>query len=118
MPVKKFSDVEANPITAAKDTTIQVLISPDEAPHFAMRRIEMQPGGSMPLHKNEVEHEQLVLGGRGRVVLGDEVHEVSKDNVLFIPAGLTHSYETIGDESFVFMCLVPNKPDTTTICEE
>lgn len=117
MPVKKFSDVEATPITAAKDTAIQVLISSDEAPHFAMRRIEMKPGGSMPLHTNTVEHEQLVLGGRGRVVLGDEVHEVSKDAVLFIPAGLKHSYETIGDESFVFMCLVPNKPDKTEICE-
>ncbi len=117
MPVKQFSDVEPTPITAAKDTTIQVLISSDEAPHFAMRRIEMKPGGSMPLHTNEVEHEQLVLSGRGRVVLGDEVHEVAKDSVLYIPAGLKHSYETIGDESFVFMCLVPNKPDVTKICE-
>lgn len=117
MPVKKFSDVEATPIAAAKDTTIQVLISSNEAPHFAMRRIEMKPGGSMPLHTNTVEHEQLVLGGRGRVVLGNQVHEVSKDDVLFIPAGLKHSYETIGDESFVFMCLVPNKPDKTEICE-
>jgi len=117
MPVKKFSDVEATPIKNAKDTTIQVLIAPDEAPNFAMRRIEMQPGGSMPLHMNAVEHEQLVLGGRGRVVLGDEVHEVSKDDVLFIPAGLQHSYETIGDEPFVFICSVPNKPDEITVCD-
>lgn len=117
MPVKKFSDVEATPVAVAKDTAIQVLISPDEAPNFAMRRFEMKPGGSMPLHTNTVEHEQLVLGGRGRVVLGDEVHEVGKDDVLYIPAGLKHSYETIGDESFVFMCLVPNKQDTVEICE-
>jgi quercetin dioxygenase-like cupin family protein len=117
MPVKKFSDVPAIPIAAAKDTTIQVLISSDEAPHFAMRRIEMQPGGSMPLHTNAVEHEQLVLGGRGRVVLGDEVHEVSKDDVLYIPAGMAHSYESIGDEPFVFICSVPNKPDKTEIVE-
>ncbi len=117
MPVKKFSDVPAIPIAAAKDTTIQVLISSDEAPHFAMRRIEMQPGGSMPLHTNKVEHEQLVLGGRGRVVLGDEVYEVSKDDVLYIPAGLQHSYETISDEPFVFICSVPNKPDKTEIVE-
>ncbi len=118
MLIKKFSDVEVTPITAAKDTTIQVLISSDEAPHFAMRRIEMKPGGSMPLHTNTVEHEQLVLGGRGRVVLGDQVYEVSKDDVLFIPAGLRHSYKTIGDdEAFVFLCSVPNKPDKIEICE-
>ena len=117
MPVKKFHDVKPTPIAAANATTIQVLISSDEAPHFAMRRIEMQPGGSMPLHTNEVEHEQLVLGGRGRVVLGDEVHEVSKDDVLYIPAGLKHSYESIGDEPFVFICSVPNKPDEIKVCE-
>ncbi len=111
MPVKNFSDVNATPIKGAKDASIQVLISSDEAPHFAMRRITMQPGGSMPLHTNTVEHEQLVLGGRGRVVLGDEVHEVEKDKVLFIPAGVAHSYETIGDEPFVFICSVPNKED-------
>ncbi len=111
MPLKKFADVEATEIKAAVDTTIQVLISSDEAPNFAMRRIVMQPGGSMPKHTNTVEHEQLVLGGRGRVGLGDEICEVEKDDVLFIPAGLPHFYETIGDEPFEFLCSVPNKPD-------
>ena len=117
MPVKKFSDAEATEVKAGTKTTMQVLISSSEAPNFAMRRFEIQPGGGMPLHVNAVEHEQLVLGGRGRVVLGDQVHEVSKDDVLFIPAGLKHSYETIGDEPFVFMCLVPNTQDKIEICE-
>ncbi len=117
MPVKKFSDAEIHEVKAGTKTTMQVLISSDEAPNFAMRRFEMQPGGSMPLHTNEVEHEQIVLGGRGRVVLGDEVHEVEKNDVLFIPAGLKHSYESIGDEPFVFICSVPNKPDKIEMVE-
>ncbi len=117
MPVRKFSDVEATEIKAGVKTTIQVLISSEEAPHFAMRRITMQAGGSMPLHTNTVEHEQLVLGGRGRVGLGDEVYEVAKDDVLFIPAGLPHFYETIGDEPFVFLCSVPNLVDEVEIVE-
>ena len=115
MSVKKFSDVEATEISSAVKTTIQVLISSEEAPHFAMRRITMQSGGSMPLHTNTVEHEQLVLGGRGKVRLGDEVYEVEKDRVLYIPAGLPHSYETIGDEPFVFLCSVPNLEDKVEI---
>ena len=117
MPVKKFSDVEAIKIESAVYTTIQVLISSDEAPNFAMRRIVMQPGGSMPKHTNTVEHEQLVLGGRARVGIGDEIYEVEKDDVVFIPAGVPHFYETIGDESFVFLCSVPNLPDTVEIVE-
>ncbi|MBT3316341.1 MAG: cupin domain-containing protein [Anaerolineae bacterium] len=117
MPIKKFSDVEATEIKAGKDTTIQVLIAPDEAPNFAMRRIVMQAGGSMPVHTNTVEHEQLVLGGRARVGLGDQIYEVEKDDVLFIPAGQPHFYETIGDEPFEFLCSVPNKPDKIEIVE-
>ncbi len=117
MPVRKFSDVEAIEIKAAVKTTIQVLISSEEAPNFAMRRIVMQAGGSMPLHTNTVEHEQLVLGGRGRVGLGDEIYEVEKDDVLFIPAGLPHFYETIGDEPFVFLCSVPNLVDEVEVLE-
>ena len=117
MPVKKFSDVEATEIKAGVGTTIQVLISSDEAPNFAMRRIVMQPGGSMPKHTNTVEHEQLVLGGRGRVGLDDEVYEVEKDDVLFIPAGLSHFYETIGDVAFEFLCSVPNKEDIVELVD-
>ena len=117
MPVKKFSDAEVTEVKAGTKTTIQVLISANEAPNFAMRRFEIQPGGGMPLHTNEVEHEQIVLGGRGRVVLGDEVYEVEKDDILFIPAGLPHSYDSIGDEPFAFICSVPNIPDKIEICK-
>ena len=117
MPVKKFSDVEEIEVKAGRQTTMQVLISSEEAPNFAMRRFEIQPGGGMPMHTNEVEHEQIVLDGRGRVHLGEEVYVVEKDDILFIPAGLPHSYESIGEEPFAFICSVPNKPDKVEIVE-
>ena len=118
MPIKQFSDVPPQKVEAGVKTTIQVLISPDEAPNFAMRRFVMQPGGSMPRHTNAVEHEQLVLNGRARIGIGDEVYEVKKDTVVFIPAGVPHWYQTLGDEPFEFLCMVPNKPDTITILED
>jgi hypothetical protein len=71
----------------------------------------------MPLHTNEVEHEQYVLAGRARVVIGEEVLEVQKDDVVFIPGRVPHSYETMGDEPFEFLCVVPNLPDKTRIME-
>lgn len=101
----------AEVVVAAKRTTRQVLIGPEEAPHFALRRFRIEPGGGMPPHTNTVEHEQYVLGGRARIGLDDEVVEVSKDDVLFIPAGTAHWYETLGDEPFEFLCVVPNRPD-------
>jgi len=72
----------------------------------------------MPRHTNQVEHEQYVLRGRARVGIGDEVLEVTRDDVVYIPAGVPHWYQTEGDEPFEFLCLVPNLPDTVILEEE
>ena len=117
MSVKHSSDVESATIEAGSGTTIQVLIPPDEGPHFAMRRITMQPGGDMPNHTNAVEHEQYVLGGRAKIGIGNEIFEVQTGDVVFIPAGIPHWYTNIGDEQFEFLCFVPNEPDTITLLD-
>ncbi len=117
MPVKHANEVPYQEVGAARDTFIQILISPEEAPHFAMRRFTMKPGGGMPKHTNKVEHEQYVLQGRARIAIGEEEYEVKAGDVVFIPAGVPHWYKNIGSEDFVFLCLVPNLPDEITILE-
>ena len=105
-------------MSSGTSTTRQVLIGPDEAPNFAMRKFTMEPGGGMPKHTNTVEHEQYVLRGRARIGLGENVVEVKEGDVLFIPAGLPHWYEALGDEPFEFLCVVPNAPDTIRLVED
>ncbi len=117
MTIRPSRTVPQEVVAAGTGTTRQVLIGPDEAPHFALRKFIMQPGGGMPLHTNTVEHEQYVLRGRARVVIGEEVAEVKKDDVVFIPAGVPHSYAVVGDEPFEFLCVVPNLPDETRLVE-
>jgi quercetin dioxygenase-like cupin family protein len=113
--VKHADDVTAQAVTAGKDTTRQMLIGPDEGPHFALRRFIMQPGGGMPKHTNTVEHEQYVLRGRARIGIGDRVHDVRAGDVVYIPAGTPHWYEAQPGEPFEFLCVVPNLPDKTEI---
>jgi quercetin dioxygenase-like cupin family protein len=117
MSVKHMQDVAEEPIETGDGVKKQVLITADEGPHFAMRRFVIQPGGSMPKHTNLVEHEQFVLAGKARIGIGDEVYEVGRDDVVFIPANIAHWYKNIGEEPFAFLCLVPNQPDRTTILE-
>ena len=117
MPVKHLNDVPLEPVKAGEGVTFQVLISPDEAPNFAMRRFIMAPGGGMPNHTNAIEHEQYVLRGQARIGIGAEVFEVKASDVVFIPAGMPHWYQNIGPEPFEFLCLVPNQPDTVEILE-
>ncbi len=111
MPFRHADDVPAEEVSAGEGTVRQVLIGPDEGPNFALRRFIMQPGGGMPRHTNQVEHEQYVLRGSARVGVGEEVFEVSADDVLYIPAGVPHWYESVGEEPFEFLCVVPNGPD-------
>jgi quercetin dioxygenase-like cupin family protein len=115
MRVKSAGSVVAEPVGAGKGTRRQVLIGPDEAPNFALRRFIMEPGGGMPRHTNTVEHEQYVLRGRARIGIGDDVVEVAADDVVFIPAGTPHWYEALGEEPFEFLCIVPNAEDRIEI---
>jgi quercetin dioxygenase-like cupin family protein len=118
MPVRSADSIDAHAVAAGRGTRFQVLIGADQAPHFALRRFIMEPGGGMPRHTNDVEHEQYVLRGRARVGIGDDVFEVAADDVVYIPAGVPHWYETEGDEPFEFLCVVPNLPDRLTILGE
>ena len=117
MSVRNVEEFGLEPVAAGTGTQRQVLIGPDQAPHFALRRFIIQPGGGMPRHTNVVEHEQYVLRGRARVSIGDEIHEVKAGDVVYIPAGTPHSYDTLGDEPFEFLCTVPNAPDRIEILE-
>src|SRR5688572_30063919 len=118
MPVKHANDVEAKNVAAGKDTTIQVLISSQEGPNFALRRFIMQKGGGMPRHTNTVEHEQYVLHGEATITIDEETYEVKAGDVVFIPEGAIHSYQNIGEEPFEFLCIVPNREDKITIVDE
>ncbi len=117
MGVKHVSNVPAQPVTNARGTSIQVLISAQEAPNFLMRRFVMQPGGGMPRHTNTVEHEQYVLRGRARIGIGEETFEVGPGDVVFIPRGVPHWYENIGEEPFEFLCMIPNQVDEVRILD-
>lgn len=118
MPARPSSAIPVEAVPAGTGTSRQLLIGPDQGPNFALRKFIMEPGGGMPLHTNTVEHEQYVLRGRARVVIGGDVLEVQKDDVVYIPGGVPHSYRALGEEPFEFLCVVPNLPDETTILPE
>ena len=115
--VKRAEAVAGRTVAAGTATEVHVLLGPDDgAPNFAMRRFVMGEGGGMPRHTNAVEHEQYVLRGRARVTVGEREHEVSAGQVLYIPAGMPHSYSVL-EAPFEFLCMVPNGPDELKILD-
>jgi quercetin dioxygenase-like cupin family protein len=55
------------------------------------------------------------LNGKAEVIIGKERFIVKKEDAVFIPANVEHSYKTIGSEPFIFLCLIPNKEDKIEI---
>ena len=114
--VRKKDSRESVEVTAGQGTTMQVLISSEDAPNFAFRKFVMEPHGGMPKHTNLVEHEQYVLQGSGIIEIGGEVFEVSAGDAVYIPGNVSHSYKA-GKDGFEFICVVPNKEDKIEIVE-
>jgi quercetin dioxygenase-like cupin family protein len=115
MSVKHAGDVPAQVVKAGDMAKMQVLISAQEGPHFAMRRFLMEQGGGMPNHTNTVEHEQYVLAGHAIIGIGKEEFEVRSGDVVFIPEGVPHWYQNIGEDDFEFLCIIPNQKDEITL---
>ena len=118
MTVKHANDVPTQVVKAGDMATMQVLISSQEGPHFAMRRFIMEPGGGMPNHTNTVEHEQYVLKGQANIGIADEIYEVKAGDVVFIPEGVPHWYMNTGEENFEFLCVIPNQSDEIKVLEK
>jgi quercetin dioxygenase-like cupin family protein len=112
---KQIDSIQASPQKAGKGVSMKMLLSPNESPNFAMRNFMIEAGGHMPLHTNTVEHEQYILSGRAKVTIGDKTIEANMGDVLLIPAGVPHSYETLGDETYSFLCLIPKGEDVIEV---
>ncbi|KAJ3443319.1 oxalate-binding protein [Anaeramoeba flamelloides] len=110
---KKYTDVPKQDVTAfgSKKTTIRWLLDfqNDKMPNFALRRFEIQPGGSIGLHSHAHEHEIYVLSGESCTITnGEDQKVVAKGgDVLFVPPHEPHDYYNNGRDTFTFLCIIP-----------
>ena len=81
----------------------EVITEKDGAPNFAMRVIEVKPGGSSPFHSHPWEHEVFILSGQG-VVKGEQGEsQIKKESVIFVAPDEKHSFVNKGKEPLRFV---------------
>jgi quercetin dioxygenase-like cupin family protein len=110
--VTHYSDVAAQVYgESAPGTTIRWLIDDDHdgAPVYALRLIEIAPGGHTPRHQHAFEHENFVVEGQGRVWINGDWQPLKAGDVVFVPGGMDHTYENTGATPFKFLCGIPVK---------
>jgi quercetin dioxygenase-like cupin family protein len=111
MRVKKLTEVPANEVTmeGASGCRVRWLIGEgDNAPTFAMREFEVEPGGHTPKHFHDYEHEVYVLAGKGTIVDGDQERPLAAGDVVFVSPNDVHQFRNTGREPMRFLCLIPN----------
>ena len=97
----------------AAGVTIQWLLDETRgAPHFAMRRFVIEPGGHTPFHRHDWEHEVFVLSGHGVLVSADDETELAAGHATLVAPNEDHQFRAAPDSHFEFLCLVPNGPAT------
>jgi quercetin dioxygenase-like cupin family protein len=74
---------------------------------YALRMVEINPGGHSPHHNHDYEHENFVVEGTGRVFMDGRWHDLKPGDVVFVPANMEHEYANAGDTTFKFLCGIP-----------
>lgn len=76
----------------------------EEGLNYKVKRIEVLPGKrlSYQRHSKRAEHWVLVQG-RGRITLNDELVELGPGQSIVVPVGAAHRIENIGEETLVFV---------------
>jgi quercetin dioxygenase-like cupin family protein len=116
--IRKADSIEYESIDAAEGLEKGVLIDESYgAPNVAIRRFTLAPGGSVPEHTNEIEHEQYVLSGEYVIGIDGTEYTVSAGDALHIPAGVVHWYRNDGEVEGAFICAVPTGDDEIQLVE-
>ena len=106
MKVNHYEDVSQQPVEmeGSQGCSVRWLLGErDGAPTFAMRQIEVAPGGFTPRHSHPYEHEVFVLDGEG-----PEPHRLRAGDVVLVKPDEVHQFRNTGSGPLKFLCLIPN----------
>lgn len=110
MIVGRFDERPEEQVTlyGSTGTTIRWLINKDNgARTFAMRRFIIQPGGEIPLHGHEADHEIYILSGEGLAFTHEQEIHIQADMFLYVPPNEEHGYRNTGESPLEFICVIP-----------
>lgn len=110
MYCQNSNEVISNDIPKTNMAKIAVL-TPSEDKDFIVRKVSIEKGGSMPNHTNIIQHQQYVLNGEAKVIVGDETFHAKEGDFIYIPAGVPHYYEACYGVGYEFLCMITTKED-------
>lgn len=110
MYCKSSKDYKTESIPKTVMAKISVL-TPSDDKDFIVRKVTLAKDGSMPNHTNKIQHQQFVLKGEAKVIVGEEMYHAKEGDFIYIPAGIEHCYEACFGKEYEFLCMITTKED-------
>lgn len=98
-------DYKAEGEAPFRSVTRQVLFESAEMAS-QLRYFEVAPGGHSTLERHEHVHGVVVLRGRGRCLVGDEVFDLAEHDLVHVPPMTWHQFRADDDAPLGFLCMV------------
>jgi quercetin dioxygenase-like cupin family protein len=93
---------------ASPGITKHILIGRAEgATDFVIRYFTIPPGEKSALDKHPHQHGVVVIQGCGRVLLGEQWHDIQVGDSIFTGTDELHQFEAVGAEPLGFICVIP-----------
>jgi putative monooxygenase len=97
------------------ERTSKLLISDKShgASNLSMGMAIIPPGSEIPWHQHPEQQEvMIVIQGEGKAVIGDEEEIVTLESAFFVPEGVRHRVQNIGDVDLrIVWCYAPPLKD-------
>lgn len=119
-----IKDVEECKEIIAEDRSIlKELLSPlkdDVAITYSIAYAKVKPGKTTRLHRLKATEIYYILHGKGEMRINDEVMEIRKNQLIYIPPNAIQQIRNIGKDDLIFLCIVEPawKPENEEILEE
>ena len=106
MRVISYREVEAKEVEGSSKLKLRWL-NTEGSNVFAVRHVEIEPGGYSPSHSHPWEHEIFILKGTGSVIGGQEAKQISAGDSISIPNEEKHQIRNTGQQTLKLLCMIP-----------
>ncbi len=109
--------------THFRAVTRQILFDGTKNLHGQLRYFEIASGGYSTLERHTHEHVVMIIRGKGKALVGQEVLLLDSFDVVYIPPNTWHQFQAIEQKPFGFLCIVnverdrPERPDRAALDE-
>lgn len=106
MKVVSYIEVEAKEVEGSSKLKIRWL-NTESSSSFAVRHVEIEPGGYSPFHHHPWEHEMFVLEGNGLAIGDNESKAIGAGDSISIPSEEIHQIKNTGKKTLKMLCIIP-----------